>query len=71
MDDILVVASTRWKLRKAIKADNKQLKELGLHKPPESRQMRLEAYKRNWIRCDTVAWIWDLALCLDESNLIT
>jgi len=35
MDDILVMTSTRWKLRKAVKIVNEQLNVLGLHKHPD------------------------------------
>ncbi len=36
MDDILVLASTRWRLRKAIKAVNEVLGSLRMEKNPEA-----------------------------------
>ena len=35
MDDILILASTRWKLRKAIKLVNQTFNELGQEKHPD------------------------------------
>ena len=35
MDDILVLAPTRWKLRRAVKAVNEILQSLGLEKHPD------------------------------------
>ncbi len=53
MDDILALASTRWRLRKAVKAVNEVLGSLRMENPRKRPSLIAGSTAKIWVRCGT------------------